>query len=124
MLYFRSKIERNLNKQAGVSRIVNARTKQTTMKNLLTFLITVLLTLSVSAQTGDASNLNGEIVESMDSVIVFTFTDIDNVKHEATGVGAHWRNSDFICIYRDFTFESEDVYWLKGSVRYRKELKK
>ena len=95
------------------------------MKKIATCFLLLLFCLIANAQVPDNepdSSIEIEIIiDDMDSLLLFAFTDTTGVAHEvASDFGGHWRNGDFLCIYEDKLWDCETFYLIKGSVKFRR----
>lgn len=94
------------------------------MKKIATCFLLLLFCLLANAQIPDyepESSIEIEIIDDVDSLMLFTFTDTTGVAHEIqSDFGAHWRNGDFICIYKDQLWDCENFFLITGSVKFRR----
>lgn len=93
------------------------------MKKIATCFLLLLFCLIANAQVPEAdSSIEIEIiVDDVDSLLLFEFTDTTGVAHEvASDFGGHWRNGDFLCIYAEELWDCENFYLIKGSVKFRR----
>jgi len=93
------------------------------MKKLLLGLLLLFASLTMAAQDdyhdGTASNLQGVMVSNMDSVVIFIFNDVSGNKYVIPGMGASWRNNDFINISLNNSMSEDVMFYIQGDVYYR-----